>query len=105
QEWYQHGLLHRDTGPAIIDPTRHMKEWWVKGKRHRVGAPAVEYEAGKTEWYLNGLRHREDGYAVEYPGAGSFWYYHSHLISALDQTDFEYKIDKLKRLQHADKYL
>src|ERR1039458_1340274 len=58
------GILHRLDGPAVIrgnglfsEPDGD-KEWWVEGKRHRTGGPAVEYENGDNEWYLNGKRHR-----------------------------------------------
>ena len=41
------------------------KEWYLNGKRHREGGPAVEDSDGTKEWYLNGQRHREGGPAIE----------------------------------------
>jgi len=39
------------------------KEWWLNGKRHREGGPAVERANGGKEWWLNGKRYNtEVGY-------------------------------------------
>ena len=50
--WYQHGILHREDGPAI-EYTDGKKSWWQYGKLHREDGPAVEWGDGKIEWYLN----------------------------------------------------
>jgi hypothetical protein len=55
------GYYSNVSGPAIIDS---CKEWFVDGKRHRVGGPAIEYFNGEKIWYQNDLLHREDGPAV-----------------------------------------
>jgi len=56
--------LHREDGPAIIWLSGD-KEWFLNGKRHRQGAPAIEFAEVKV-WYIDGKKHREDGAAVEY---------------------------------------
>ena len=32
QAWFKHGLLHRDSGPALIDPIKKHREYWNNGK-------------------------------------------------------------------------
>lgn len=69
--WRQDGAIHREDGPAVVltDKTGHVlvSEWYCRGNKHRVGAPAV---IGKyndkhiEEWYQDGVRHREGGPAV-----------------------------------------
>lgn len=39
-------------------------EWYVEGKLHRIGAPAVKWEDGSEEWYVNAKLHREGGPAL-----------------------------------------
>ena len=29
------------------------KQWFVVGKRHRIGGPAVEYASGTKWWFIN----------------------------------------------------
>jgi len=50
------------------------KEWYLNGKRHREGGPAIEWSDGTKVWYLNGKPHREDGPAYEYPDGSKEWY-------------------------------
>lgn len=62
--WYRYGRLHRDHGkPAHINsfvsnwrnkkPSTILKEWWVDGKRHREGKPAVTL-GSRAQWFFNG---------------------------------------------------
>ena len=52
------GELHRDGDlPALIYP-EGSKEWWVHGQLHREGGPAVELVNGKREWWLRGVEQR-----------------------------------------------
>lgn len=55
KEWYRHGILHRDNGPAIIHPDG-KEEWYKDGERHNSDGPAIVYASGKRAWYLNGSR-------------------------------------------------
>ena len=32
--------------------------WFEYGRRHRIGAPAIEYPDGGEEWYIDGRLHR-----------------------------------------------
>lgn len=79
ENWRIAGLFHRKDGPAHIagdinnwiNEKENMpgtrREWWINGKRHREGGPAIEIDCvfhdndGTTrnipiydEWYLNG---------------------------------------------------
>jgi len=33
--------------------------WYLNGKRHREGGPAIEVSNGEKEWYLNGKKYTE----------------------------------------------
>ena len=50
------------------------KQWWLNGKYHREGGPAIEWSNGAKVWFLNGKRHREDGPAYEEPDGYKAWY-------------------------------
>ncbi len=69
EEWYRHGHLHREDGPAVLHANGSTK-WYRDGKRHRDGAPACVYVNGTEKWYRNGLRHRDtnEGPAAQLPG-------------------------------------
>jgi hypothetical protein len=53
------------------------KFWYLHGKLHREGGPAVEYTDGTKKWFLHNRLHREDGPAIEYANGTKFWYLHS----------------------------
>ena len=40
KEWYRHGQLHRDGGPAVEEANGY-KAWYRNGKRHRDGVPLL----------------------------------------------------------------
>jgi len=52
-EWYLHGNLHREDGPAI-EWADGAKSWYVNDSLHREDGPAIEGANGDKEWYLNG---------------------------------------------------
>jgi hypothetical protein len=58
------GILHREDGPARIRSDSSVIEWYIDGRRHRVGGPAIVYSNGSEEWFKNGKPHRDDGPAV-----------------------------------------
>ena len=60
------GFLHREDGPAYINPNGY-KAWWLNGQRHREDGPAVIMKNGYRAWLLNGDYHREDGPARMWP--------------------------------------
>lgn len=65
-EWYLHGKKHRIGGPAWTN-ANGMFSWNQNGEYHREDGPAVRMGLPgehATYWYLNGERHREDGPAV-----------------------------------------
>ena len=39
------------------------KIWYLNGRRHREGGPAVEYASGTKVWFLNGKELTEDEHA------------------------------------------
>jgi hypothetical protein len=56
KEWYQDGLKHNDKGYAVfVNECNYIRvEWWIKGKRHRVGKPAVIDSNGVCEYWEEG---------------------------------------------------
>lgn len=67
------GELHREHGPAF--ESRHgIQMWYIRGRRHRDGAPAAIYSDGSVIWYKHGEIHREDGPAFESAAGGTGFY-------------------------------
>ena len=52
-------VRHRIGVPAVITPFGYSA-WYQNGLRHRIGGPAIEYEAFQA-WYESGLAHRVGG--------------------------------------------
>ena len=73
QYFNEEGLLHRDDGPAVINPNGD-KSWWENGKLHRTDGPAVEWSTGEKWWYLHGKIHRTDGPAFEWANGDKSWF-------------------------------
>ncbi len=78
QRWYQHGELHRDGGPAWIwlDGTQ---VWCQHGQPHRDDGPAWTSRDGKQEWYQYGRLHRDGGPAWVLPNSEQRWFQHGQL--------------------------
>jgi hypothetical protein len=55
QYWYQKGLFHRVSGPAVISSGGHQS-WWKNDRLHREDGPATVWSDGYKEWYLRGKR-------------------------------------------------
>jgi hypothetical protein len=68
--------LHRENGPAVIHPDGSY-EWFLNGKRHRIGGPAVMlYEKGQehygtyapmSSYWVHGFCYSEEEYYEFYP--------------------------------------
>jgi hypothetical protein len=43
----------------------NVKYWRLNGKWHRIGGPAVEWDAGNNWWYLDGKRYTYKDYIKE----------------------------------------
>ncbi len=72
------------------------KRWYLNGKLHREGGPAIEYTDGLTIWYLNGLIHRETGPAIEgIDDTRAWWYLNGEKINCASNEEF-LKLVKLK---------
>ena len=74
------GMLHRKNDlPAIIYGNGN-KEWWVDGKLHREGAPAIITQSCNY-WYRWSSPHRIDGPAVESLDGMNSWYLNGYKLS------------------------
>lgn len=72
--------MHRTEGPALIQDD--STSWYLNGKLHRIGAPAVEYENGNVEWWLQGVKHRVNGPAIINDQSEQWWSYgNKHCIT------------------------
>jgi len=93
KRWYLNGKFHRVGGPAI-ECADGTKSWYLNGEQHRVDGPAVEYANGTKYWYLNGKQHRVDGPAIEYANGTKYWYLNNEELNCKTQKEFEqYTID------------
>ena len=61
--WYLNGKLHREGGPAVVH-LNGSKEWYLNDRLHREDGPAVMYVSGYAEWWVRGWRCTELGHAV-----------------------------------------
>ena len=60
--WKVGNSLHREDGPAFISGGR--EEWWLHGKTHRIGGPAI-YHADlrmANYWFIHGVEYSEEDY-------------------------------------------
>lgn len=97
--WYRNGEKHRDGDqPAFTSPT--MYQWYVDGKRHRVGGPAVKHrDSDYCAYYINDRLHRVGGPAVVYDNGDVAYYYDGHFVVGITENgaaDLGPCIDTLK---------
>ena len=78
KEYYKKGRRHRLNGPALIYVSG-TEEWWENGSRHRLNGPAIKCANGDEEWWENGSRHRLDGPALICIGLVQHWYKNGEL--------------------------
>ena len=71
--WWLDGKLHRVGGPAI-EYADGSKSWYVDGKLHRIDGPAIEGADGTKVWWLDGKCHRVDGPAYLGADGTKYWY-------------------------------
>ena len=64
KSWFLNGKLHREGGPAIEYPDG-TKWWTLNGQCHREGGPAVECSNGTKHWWLNGKKYSFEDYIME----------------------------------------
>lgn len=60
KQYFQHGILDRENGPAIVYPDG-TSIYYKNGKKHRIGKPAVEKPNGYMEFWQDGKEHNENG--------------------------------------------
>lgn len=53
-EWRQDGMLHRESGPALIEDGRTA--YFEHGQYHRLDGPAVVHGSGRKEYWVDGSR-------------------------------------------------
>ena len=87
--WLDHDdHLHRDGGPAFIEPDRR-ELWFQHGYLHREDGPASVYKDGDFKWARYGVTHREDGPAIK-SGNSYMWF-----IDGRRLTEEEFKLWQL----------
>ena len=81
------GLKHRDFNRPAVEWNNGSKEWFVKGKRHRLDGPAVEWSDGSKWWWVNDKLHRLDGPAVEDSDGNKIWYINDGFYGTQEDYD------------------
>ena len=82
--------------PRSVKRRRAGRWEWVQGESlHREGLPAIEWDDGSREWYRKGRLHRIDGPAVYYPMANpgqelyKEWWIENKRLDVQTQEEFE----------------
>lgn len=88
QEWWVDGKLHCDGGPAVVASTGE-EQWWRHGELHREDGPAVTTETGKQTWYRHGQIHRDGGPAVVYADGRQQWWHHGKQVESPSARRFD----------------
>lgn len=114
KHWYQNGKRHRENGPALHF-ANGRQEWWINGYNHRTDGPAIIVKqtnqyCGQQQWSQNGYLHRIDGPAFIETDNDRIvrveWYVNGEKIDTPIGWCATVKlIDRLKREDHADRYL
>jgi hypothetical protein len=71
--YYLGDLHHNPEGPAVIGFAGRHKEYWIKGLRHRIDGPAIEYLDGDYEYWEEGRLHNLQGPAKCIDGVVEYW--------------------------------
>jgi hypothetical protein len=72
KHWYLDGKRHREGGPAV-EHSNGEKHWYLNGSLHREDGPASEFDDNNKAWHLNGMWHRVDGPAIDYENKKEWW--------------------------------
>jgi hypothetical protein len=72
-----------------------VREWWVNGKKHREGKPAIKRPNGDSIWYYEGKFHRDDGPAIELMDGSKAWYSHGANYTEVEYWRSKEKVHKL----------
>lgn len=86
REWWAKGKRHRLDGPAV-EHSNGSREWFVRGIRHRLDGPAIAYADGTGAWWVNDQRHRLDGPAIEYSDGAREWF-----VEGVEYTPVEFAL-------------
>jgi hypothetical protein len=75
QGWYMNGKFHKNGGPAVIFANGD-EYWYINDKYHRDDGPAIIHNNGYKAYYLNGKIHRLDDPAIIHEdGREEYWEY------------------------------
>lgn len=88
KRWWLDGKMHRVGAPALIYKDGG-EEWYYKGKLHRAGGPAIEWADGTKYWIVNGMIHRLDGPAKIDSRGKLSWFINNEKIPVNSQEEFE----------------
>jgi len=83
--WYLYGKRHRIGGPAVVC-VNGDQYWYQYGKIHRIDGPAIIYADGTQFWYQHDIYHRTDGPAVTYANGACEWWVNGYRHRKDDPT-------------------
>lgn len=78
------------------------KRWYLKGKLHREGGPAIEWAGGSRSWYLNGKLNREDGPAIECADGTKSWWLNGERVTEEEHKRRTSRVKELTVQQISD---
>ncbi len=88
------GKKHRIGGPAIIF-ANGCEKWYQNGKLHRVGGPSIIRPNGTECWHQHGEIHRDDGPAFTEKNGNRHWYQHGEIRRTLTSAGKECWYEKV----------
>lgn len=97
-KWYKNGKLHRDDDLPAVIWKEGTQEWYQHGLRHRENNPAIIRKDSLYAWWLNGNCHREDGPAITHVYGSYQNVFHEYFILGvkLTQEEFSQYLEKKK---------
>jgi len=84
--WTHDGIM--DPASEHYDKIIAGKAWYLKGKLHRVGGPAIERVDNTNEWWFEGMLHRTDGPAIVSSYYAEWWYYNQIVYRITLKEDY-----------------
>lgn len=96
QEYYVNGRKSRVGEPAVVGLNGYQ-EFWTNGVLGRKEGPAIVYGDGGEDWIYDKVYHRKDGAARTFADGTKHYYYQGKRVHALSDKEF-IRIVKLSSL-------
>ena len=84
--------VHNSLGPAISCADGKLR-WFIDGRLHREGLPAIVGPDDVEEWYVAGFPHRTDGPYCSYSGGSKYYAIAGNYMTEWEFEEFNLKYD------------